>query len=104
MNGPLPALVYVDVACELYPELAPKIRDGVAEFYSDPSERCGEYLVQKGILTDEQNRLVLLAQKAQRGLLETADQEELVHIQSAVHLRTMASIEEMGLLIRRLKT
>jgi hypothetical protein len=104
MTGPLPALVYVNVACELYPEIAPKIREGVAEFYDDPSTRCGEYLVQKGILTDEQNRLVLLAQKAQRSLLDAADKEELQQLQSEVHLRTMASIEELGMLLKRMKS
>jgi len=104
MNKPLPKLVYVDVACQLYPELAPKIREGVLAFYADPSDRCGEYLVQRGILTAEQNRLVLLAQRAQRGLLNEADKEELHLMQSEVHLRTLASIEEMGILLRRMKS
>ena len=103
MTGPLPTFVYGDVACDLYPELAPKIRECVAEYYSDQSERVGQYLIQKGILTPEQNRLILLAQKAQRKILSTADKEELYRIQSAVHLRTMANIEELGVLLKEMK-
>jgi hypothetical protein len=103
MNGPFPALAYVNVACELYPDLAPQIREGIADFYANQSVRCGEHLVQKGILTIEQNQLVLLAQKAQKGLLDAADKDELAHIQAAVHLRTLANLEELGMLIRRIK-
>jgi len=102
-TGPLPAFVYCDIACELYPELAPRIREEVANFYADQSERIGEHLIKQGVLTEEQNKLVLLAQKAQRKILDKADVEELRNIQSAVHLRTLSNIEEMGILLQRLR-
>ena len=103
MNGPIPVFNYGDTACDLYPELAPQIREGIAEYYTDQSERVGEYLIQKGILNIDQHKLILLAQKAHRKLLSEADKEELFRLQSVVHLRTMSGLEELGLLLRSMK-
>jgi hypothetical protein len=99
----VPALVYCDVACELFPELADRIKEEVAVFYSDQAERCGEHLVKAGVITEEQNRLVLLAQKAQRELLSKADVEELHKIQAAVHLRTVTSLESLSIIVQGLR-
>ena len=100
---PLPALIYCDIACELYPELADRIKHEVTIFYTDQAERCGEHLIKTGILTTDQHRLVLLRQKAQKDKLEQSDIDELHAIQTAVHMRTMASIETLGIVAQKLR-
>ena len=100
---PLPAMVYCDIACELYPNLASRIKEEVAVFYADQAGKCGEHLVKMGIVTPEQNRLILLSQKAKKTKLDKADIEELFTLQSTIHYRTLTSIETMGIIIQGIR-
>ena len=97
----IPALRLVDVLCLLFPERKIAIIQFADQFYAGREKRMGEYLVERGIITQEELRLAVLQQKAEMGRLDAVDADELGRIRSDIQARFAASFEEMTIFANR---
>jgi hypothetical protein len=100
-----PALRLIDIMCTLEKDEAKReaIRKAATEYYDNREQRMGESLVAQGVVSPEFLKLALLTQRAELGRLTAADKEELWRLQSDMHDRAMASLEEMRLIAQQMR-